>query len=86
MTEVCPWKIRYGTTAEATTQCDSPPHEGDHSGPGLVHLFPDQRITWLAGDRREYQGEWPGYCGGDDFQSALGNCVMPLGHRGRHAP
>lgn len=96
----CPWSIRYGTSAETSTQCDKDEHlsqdriglmtverrEGEHSGPGLSQ-FPGQRIVWQAGDRREYTGDWPGYCialpgpphGG-------GGCCLPAGHHGRHAP
>jgi len=100
----CPWTIRYGTSAETTTQCGKDEHldgaasndelvvalikgvhDTEHDGPGLPE-FPYQRIIWQATDRREYTGEWPGYCGGDTFQAAVGTCVLPLGHHGRHAP
>lgn len=85
----CPWKIRWGTTAEHTTQCDKGWHSGlgTHEGPGLVEQFPYQRVEWMAGDRREYKGEWPGYCGpGETHADAMGICVLPAGHHGRCAP
>jgi hypothetical protein len=82
----CSWKIRYGTSAETITQCDRQEHhDTSHEGPGLPQ-FPGQRIIWWAGDRREYSGDWPGYCTrlpGEPFE---GGCVLPAGHRGRCAP
>lgn len=35
-------------------------------------------ITWDDADRRTFYGEWPGPC--------PEVCVLPLGHRGNHAP
>jgi hypothetical protein len=91
----CPWKIRYGTTEETSTQCDRPPHDGyrpepdpQHEGPGLPQ-FPGQRVLWLAGDRREYTGDWPGYCPkvrGITTGPLGGGCTLPAGHHGRCAP
>lgn len=54
--------------------------EGDpaHEGPGLAE-FPGQVITWQAGDRREYTGDWPGPCPHQP-------CILHVGHHGRHAP
>lgn len=49
-----------------------------HSGPSGV--MPGQRITWEAGDRREYVGDWPGEC------DKLPGCTLHLGHHGRCAP
>ena len=89
----CPWKIHWGMGQESTTQCDKDDHgvvatpEGprwyfgddyEHSGPGLPQ-FPDQRIVWQAGDRREYIGDWPGLCPHQP-------CILHTGHHGRHAP
>lgn len=90
--ETCPWKIRYGTSAETTSECTEPPgHIGvapgnagkQHRGHGLL---PEQVVTWLAADRREYTGDWPGYCGGSSFEDASGTCVLPAGHPNAHAP
>jgi hypothetical protein len=78
----CPWKIHWGTELEATTQCDLPAghleHGIDgHEGPtGYLH---GQRVSWKAGDRREYTGEWPGPCPHQP-------CILHKGHHGRHAP
>lgn len=91
----CPWTIRPGTSL--VTQCDKdehvppdiPPeamHEDEyaHEGPGL---FPDQRIIWYVGDRREYTGPWPGYCPKLGSPLAFsGGCTLPSGHHGRCAP
>lgn len=81
----CPWRIRWGTTAESTTHCDQPDHplSLDHEGRGL---FDGQRIHWIAGDRREYTGDWPGYCGLLPGAAFRGGCTLPAGHRGRCAP
>lgn len=55
--------------------------EGDqeHAGAGLM---PGQSIVWLAGDRREFEGEYPGRC------AKLPNnaCTLHTGHHGRCAP
>jgi len=99
----CPWRIHWGTTPEATTQCDKPEHvttvavdtlaggrlavtvegDGHHDGPGL---YDHQRISWLAGDRREYRGEWPGPCAKLPGQPLAGGCTLHTGHHGRCAP
>lgn len=86
----CPWSIRWGTTAETTTKCDLASHTSSDSTDPAYHegrgLFAHQRIRWMHGDRREYQGEWPGYCtklGGSAFH---GGCTLPAGHHGRCAP
>lgn len=36
-------------------------------------------IEWMAGDRREYTGPWPGLC---PYQP----CILHLGHYGDHQP
>jgi hypothetical protein len=49
----------------------------DYAHPGSV-----TEVTWLAGDRREFTGDWPGYC------RALGHyrdSTLPAGHKGRCA-
>jgi hypothetical protein len=53
-----------------------PTHEGtlrDYAYPGSATTF-----TWQDDDRRNFYGEWPGQC--------PENCVLPLHHRGQHAP
>lgn len=75
----CPWKIHYGVTQEATSECGKGGHlpaDPVHEGPGLVT---GQTITWYAGDRREYTGEWPGPCPAQP-------CILHAGHHGGHAP
>lgn len=48
----CPYAITFGVTM--TTRCDRPPHhDPHHEGPGLEEC-PGQRVSWLAGDRREF--------------------------------
>lgn len=51
-----------------------------HRGPGLQ---PGQTITWQAGDRREYIGDWPGQC---EYTDHRGQCTLPVSHHGHHAP
>ena len=76
----CPWKIR--ASANITVQCrklahEGSEHEGEHPNPqaqGGVTL-----ISWMAGDRREYIGEWPGSC------KRLPGCVLHDGHHGNCA-
>lgn len=85
----CPVTIRWGTTEECTTRCDK--HHGHlvgdaaHEGPGLA-IYPGQRIQWISGDRREYQGEWPGYCTLLGKPAFGGGCTLPAGHPRRCAP
>lgn len=98
----CPYSIRYGTSSETTSQCDkeehlhlalllpamgaNAPHDhSKHEGPGLPQ-FPSQRIQWIAGDRREYTGDWPGYCTKLPGAPFMGGCCLPQGHRGRCEP
>lgn len=38
-------------------------------------------LTWMAGDRGEFQGAWPGLCSG-----RVPGCPLPAGHHGRCAP
>lgn len=35
-------------------------------------------VDWFEADRRTYHGYWPGRCPAE--------CVLPAGHRGKHAP
>lgn len=92
----CPWKIHWGVGQESTTQCAKDDghlpwriglmtvkgdieHEG-LAGNGIT------TITWLAGDRREYTGDWPGYCTKLPREVHAGGCTLHLGHHGRCAP
>ena len=97
MSEQCPWTVRWGVMADSTTRCDKPAHvpedtpleamsedEYTHAGPSGV--YPGQRVEWLAGDRREYTGKWPGYCDKIAKPAFGGGCCLPLGHHGRCAP
>lgn len=92
MTTQCPWKIRpFPNPTEI--QCAKQDHldpefpsvTGDnrHEGMVLDYAYPGSvtHICWFSGDRREYQGAWPGFCG-----DGPGGCVLPAGHQGRCAP
>jgi hypothetical protein len=37
-------------------------------------------LSWAAGDRREFTGDWPGAC------IATAGCTLPTRHHGRCAP
>jgi hypothetical protein len=91
----CPWKIHWGTVTspvdEFTTACGFPAehigkdpgtagfqHRGEHPNPAAPAGF--TVITWMAGDRREFTGDWPGYC------AKTPGCTLHAGHHGRCAP
>jgi hypothetical protein len=57
---------------------------GEHEGPSGV--MPGQVIIWRAGDRREFTGDWPGYCTRLPGQPLSGGCTLHHGHHGRCAP
>lgn len=95
----CPWKIHWGVGLEQTTRCEKEEHlpveiigevcveirEGEHEGP--TGIFPDQKVIWQAGDRREFTGDWPGFCTklpGKPYTG--GGCTLHVGHHGRCAP
>lgn len=46
-----------------------------------AQLSPAQTLTWQAGDRREFTGDWPGPCTGK-----VTGCTLHTGHHGRCAP
>jgi hypothetical protein len=75
----CPWKIRAWPGDDGTVSCEKddhlpgdPRHEGAASNGITV-------VDWMAGDRREYTGDWPGLCPHQP-------CVLHAGHHGGHAP
>lgn len=74
----CPWKIRWTFGQDA--QCDKAGHP-----PGSIRhesKLPNgvTTLSWHAGDRREFTGDWPGPC------TKLAGCVLHTGHHGRCAP
>jgi hypothetical protein len=52
-----------------------------HEGPSGVHE--GQVVSWEAGDRREYTGDWPGPC---PKLPPPRPCTLHDGHHGRCAP
>lgn len=49
----CPFAIRFSTTL--VTRCFlNPGHGNVHIGRGLAE-FPYQKVSWYAGDRREFE-------------------------------
>jgi len=78
----CPWKIHWAAGQEHTTQCGRNRHSDQHHRGR--HPNPDSStgytvIQWIAGDRREYTGEWPGPC------VETPGCVLHTRHKGRCA-
>lgn len=78
--ELCPKRIRYGKTDVTEVRCakeaahleDEP--QAEHGGPAIIE---GQQVNWLPGDRREYEGDWPGQCLLNDW------CILPDGHADR---
>jgi hypothetical protein len=58
-------------------------HRGDPQHHAVIrdYAWPGSEtvLNWQAGDRREYEGEYPGPCPTDD-------CVYHYGHHGRCEP
>lgn len=54
-------------------------HSGAHSGALLDYAYPGSKtvLSWMEDDRRTFRGDW------SDCQSP--GCILPAGHRGRHA-
>jgi len=82
----CPWAIRP-FPGPAEIGCEKPashlPDDQQHAGALHDYAYPGAvtNITWLAGDRREFEGAWPGYC-----RNLGESCALPEGHHGRCAP
>jgi hypothetical protein len=52
----CPWAIKFGTSLTTRCQKEDGHHGEKHEGKGLQE-FAYQRISWFAGDRREFKTE-----------------------------
>lgn len=76
--EQCPWLIRwtFGQDLRCALRASHLPADPEHSA-----MLPNgiTRLSWLAGDRREFTGEWPGPC------TITEGCVLHTGHHGRCA-
>jgi hypothetical protein len=82
MADYCPWSIRW--TFNQDIRCGKKAHkpaDSEHRGVVMDYAYPGSRteITWQAGDRREFTGDWPGPC-------PKGSCTLHAGHHGRCAP
>lgn len=55
--------------------------EGQHSGDLKDFAYPGSvtTITWLEGDRRSFNGDWPGQC-----PECNPLVHVPVGHLGKH--
>lgn len=82
VTEQCPWSMRPSPNLPQV-DCEKPPHVPDdehHEGVWRDVAYEGSRteLGWLAGDRREFTGPWPGYC--RKPQSSGYDCTLPAGH------
>jgi len=68
---------RPGGQFSVVTIGDGQPDTHEHRS----HISSGQVLTWGAGDRREFTGDWPGLCTGK-----VPGCVLRTGHHGRCAP
>jgi len=65
----CPFKMKWSVV---DGQCDKEEHLPADTA-HHIQMGPTS-ITWLAGDRREFEGEWPGPC------TRTKGCLLPLNH------
>lgn len=95
----CPWSIRpfpnetqvscereehLDLARQETETGQTPEHKAvlrDYAWPGSA-----TEITWLAGDRREFAGNFPGYCTKLGSTGGRQTCTLPAEHRGKCAP
>ena len=80
----CPARIKpFRRINEVEIKCELTGWHDPHSGTIRDYAYKGSAtvITWFDSDRRTYDNEWPGDCNGNE-----GQCVLPLGHLGRHNP
>jgi hypothetical protein len=90
----CTWKARwtFGTDVRCSkaahvsnrsiTLLPSGQFSTEYEGDGQHRALLDNGVTWMtweAGDRREFEGAWPGPC-------KLADCTLHDGHHGKCAP
>ncbi|MGH3300949.1 MAG: hypothetical protein ACRDOK_04525 [Streptosporangiaceae bacterium] len=86
----CNWSIRPFSN-DTQVDCAKREHleltDPEHQAVLRDYAYPGSStiITWLAGDRREFSGSWPGYCTKLGLHQ-LSSCKLPAGHGGRCAP
>lgn len=76
----CDARIRpFRPMNEIELHCSINEPHGRHSGILYNYAYQgsETSISWDEDDRRTFHGNWPGVCPG---------CLLPLGHRGSHAP
>lgn len=75
----CDAAIRpFPTSTEV--RCEVEGTHPEHSGilRGFAYPGSETKIGWFETDRRNFHGEWPGWCKGKS------GCPLPDGHRGSH--
>jgi hypothetical protein len=94
---ICDAKIRpFTDSTELRCDGDHYPEDGDpeHASTLRDYAFPGSATTihWRESDRRNFRGEYPGRCDvatptwPDGLPGETRPCVLPVGHRGGHAP
>jgi hypothetical protein len=70
--------------------CEVEGSHRDHQAMLADYAFPGSRqlITWHEDDRRNFHGDWPGRCPykAHPLWDDPGQCTLPDGHPGNHAP
>lgn len=85
----CDKAIRpFPNNVEIRCAGEHPPYGPEHEGVIRDYAYPgsETKISWLAGDRREFEGGWPGYCTKLGSTGGRQNCTLPAEHHGRCAP
>jgi hypothetical protein len=72
-------------------ECEKPEHlpdDPEHEATLRDYAYPGSqtKLTWMSGDRREFTGNFPGYCTNLGSTGGRQNCRLPAGHPGRCAP
>lgn len=84
----CDWAIRpFTDRTEVRCEKDHPQGDQEHEGVVRDYAYPgsETKISWLAGDRREFEGNWPGFCMRLGSTGGRQNCTLPATHHGRCA-
>jgi DNA-binding sugar fermentation-stimulating protein len=78
---MCDARIRpFRPVNQVELTCEVDDDHLEHSGTIHDYAYPGSKtvLHWYENDRRTFHGEWPGDCPED--------CILPMGHRGGHAP
>lgn len=85
----CQSRIRpFLNPTQLECQRQEHPSWSDHEAVLRDYAYPGSETTihWRSGDRREFTGNFPGYCTKLGSTGGRQNCTLPAGHQGRCAP